>query len=404
MEDFLRHKPAKFTSKASPDEADAWLRKCEKIFKVMNCEDEKKLLFAAYLLNGDAEYWWAGMQQQMENSEEPVSWANFRTRFLEKYFPDTARQDREAEFLALQQGDMTVQEYVNRFKHLVRYSSQNITEEWKCLKFERGLRLELKRVVTPLRERRFPILVEQAKSAEDLEKGPGPIMSRHQKNVVEARQMKKLYNRPQTSQGPTCYQCGGPHLKRKYPQLAGGVGGSGDRRKCFICDKPGHFANNFLEKKSLGTKKPAASPAERARAAGRGFALTTTEATQSGNLILELCVLFGKVVLVLFDSGATYSFISNVCVRRLNLVARDLGCELLVSTPSSGQVATSSVYVGCSVEVAGHRFKVNLVCLPLEGLDVILGMDWLSNNHVIIDCGRRSLVFPEHEGLELISA
>jgi len=34
---------------------------------------------------------------------------------------------------------------------------------------------------------------------------------------------------------------------------------------------------------------------------------------------------------------------------------------------------------------------------------VILGMDWLSNNHIIIDCARHSLVFPEHEGLELIS-
>jgi len=123
VEDFSRHKPAEFTGKASPNEADAWLRKCEKIFKVMNCEDEQKLLFATYLLNGDAEYWWAGMQQQMENSEESVSWANFRTRFLEKYFPDTARQDREAEFLALQQGDMIVQEYVNRFEHLARYSS-----------------------------------------------------------------------------------------------------------------------------------------------------------------------------------------------------------------------------------------------------------------------------------------
>jgi len=336
--------------------------------------------------SGDAEYWWTGMQQQMENSEEPISWANFRTHFLEKYFPDTARQDRVAEFLALQQGDMTVQEYVNKFEHLARYSSQNITEEWKCLKFERGLRLELKRVVTPLRERRFPILVEQAKSAEHLEKGPGPVVRRHQKNVVEARQMKKPSSRPQTSQGPSCYQCGGPHLKRNCPQLASGVGGSGDRRKCFICDKPGHFAYNCPEKKSLGTKNPTPSPAERARAAGRVFALSTTEATQSGNLILEPCVLFGKVVLVLCDSGATHSFISNVCVGRLNLVTRDLECELLVSTPSSSQVATSSVYVGCSMEVAGRTFKVNLVCLPLEGLDVILGMDWLSNNHIIIDC------------------
>jgi len=34
---------------------------------------------------------------------------------------------------------------------------------------------------------------------------------------------------------------------------------------------------------------------------------------------------------------------------------------------------------------------------------VILGMNWLSNNHIMIDCGRRSLVFPENVGLELIS-
>jgi len=95
---------------------------------------------------------------------------------------------------------------------------------------------------------------------------------------------------------------------------------------------------------------------------------------------------------------------ANACVGRLNLVKRDLGCELLVSTPSLGQVANSSVCVRCSMDVAGRRFKVNLVCLPLEGLDVILGMDWGSNNHIIIDCGRHSLVFPEHEGLELISA
>jgi len=82
VEDFLRHKPAEFTGKASPDEADAWLRKCEKIFKVMNCEDEQKLLFAAYLLNGDAEYWWADMQQQMENSEANSTGRGKSTRHL----------------------------------------------------------------------------------------------------------------------------------------------------------------------------------------------------------------------------------------------------------------------------------------------------------------------------------
>jgi len=35
MEDFVRHKPSKFVGKSTPDEADAWLRECEKIYKVI---------------------------------------------------------------------------------------------------------------------------------------------------------------------------------------------------------------------------------------------------------------------------------------------------------------------------------------------------------------------------------
>jgi len=103
--------------------------------------------------------------------------------------------------------------------------------------------------------------------------------------------------------------------------------------------------------------------------------MTSTEATQSGSLILDFCLLLGNRVLVLFDSGASHSFISHECVKRLGLSTRDLGCKLIVSTPASGQVSTNFVCVGCSIEVEGKRFKINLVCLPLEGLDVILGMD-----------------------------
>ena len=94
-----------------------------------------------------------------------MTWADFRIGFLEKYFLDSVKQDKEAEFLALQQGNMSVQEYVNKFEHLARYYSQAITEEWRCFKFERGLKHELKKVITPMIERRFSVLVEQANSA-----------------------------------------------------------------------------------------------------------------------------------------------------------------------------------------------------------------------------------------------
>jgi len=103
----MRHKSAKFTGKATPDEADAWLQECEKIFRVIECTEAQKLTFATFLLVTEVEYWWMGMQQQMQTREE-VTWTNFRRRFLEKYFLDNAKHEREAEFLTLQQGNLSV--------------------------------------------------------------------------------------------------------------------------------------------------------------------------------------------------------------------------------------------------------------------------------------------------------
>ena len=108
MEDFMRHMPSNFTGKATPDEADAWLKEREKICRAIGCTDTQKLTFVTFLLVADVEYWWMGMQQLMQTREEQMNWANFRTRFLEKYFPDNAKYEREAKFLTLQQGTMTV--------------------------------------------------------------------------------------------------------------------------------------------------------------------------------------------------------------------------------------------------------------------------------------------------------
>ena len=115
------------------------------------------------------------MQQLMQTRDEEVTWAAFRTRFLEKYFPDNVRHEREVEFLTLQQGTMTVQAYIERFKYLARFYSPGVTEEWRCRKFEGGLKHELRRFIVPLRILEFPILVEQAKAVEQLEMGPSRV-------------------------------------------------------------------------------------------------------------------------------------------------------------------------------------------------------------------------------------
>jgi len=131
--------------------------------------------------------------------------------------------------------------------------------------------------------------------------------------------------------------------------------------------------------------------------------MSGTKAVGSSNLVIGCCVIVSEKCCVLYDFGETHSFVSDACVKRLDLPVCELQCELVVSTPTSGLVRTTSLCDRCPVEVEGHRYKVNLICLPLQELEVILGMDWLSANCILIDCREKRLLFSDYEEPELVS-
>ncbi|XP_047175538.1 uncharacterized protein LOC124842957 [Vigna umbellata] len=420
LESFLQHHPAKFNGKGLPDEADQWLRDMERIYDAKRCPNDNRLAFTEYLLTGEASHWWASMKAILTDAQNPISWEVFRTKFYEEYFPDSVRFAKEVEFLQLVQGGMSVSEYTNKFKHLVRFNTMATSEEWQCRKFENGLRSDLKVLISCLCIKSFPAMVERAKVLE--------------KNVAEAEQQKKQqlnrgqvasrnttnvrrspYVRPTQSSGGsqalvtvgqtgqprslTCYQCGGPHLRWACPQLAGG-------KHCNKCGRNGHSDQECNVGGRAVMRPPNAGRAQqgrggRAQATGRVYAITGAEAARSGTFITSTCLLFGKPCDVLYDSGATHSFISKACVEKLGLVESELQFDLVVSTPAAGGIKTSTVCVRCPIEVEGRRYKVNLICLPLQDLEVILGMDWLTTNRILIDCGKKELVFPDADEEEL---
>jgi hypothetical protein len=44
--------------------------------------------------------------------------------------------------------------------------------------------------------------------------------------------------------------------------------------------------------------------------------------------------------------------------------------------------------------VSSKTYYIDLVCLPMKQLYVILGMDWLSVNHVYIGCAEKTIYMP----------
>ncbi|XP_012571192.1 uncharacterized protein [Cicer arietinum] len=111
LNEFRRQDLPKFKGEHDPDKADLWLQEIKKIFEILHCLDNAKVEYATYLMIGEAEYWWRGAKKMMETNHEELTWEAFKNKFLEKYFPKSARVEKEAQFLKLYQGNLTIAEY-----------------------------------------------------------------------------------------------------------------------------------------------------------------------------------------------------------------------------------------------------------------------------------------------------
>ncbi|XP_017407278.1 uncharacterized protein LOC108320387 [Vigna angularis] len=121
LESFLEHRPAKSNGQVSPDEADRWFRDMEHIFNAKRCSEENRLAFTEYLLSREVSHWWSSMRTLLEGSNTPITWELFKGKFYVEYFSNSVRFAKEMKFLQLVQGNMSVSEYADRFKHLIRF-------------------------------------------------------------------------------------------------------------------------------------------------------------------------------------------------------------------------------------------------------------------------------------------
>jgi hypothetical protein len=79
---------------------------------------------------------------------------------------------------------------------------------------------------------------------------------------------------------------------------------------------------------------------------------------------------------VLFDSGASHSFISAAYIGKHNLPLALLRCQMIVISPG-GDMPTRQLCpkVNLKIRAGGVDFVANLIILESKGIDVILGMD-----------------------------
>jgi hypothetical protein len=103
---------------------------------------------------------------------------------------------------------------------------------------------------------------------------------------------------------------------------------------------------------------------------------------------------------ILFDSGASHSFISSSFVEKHNILTILLKAPLLTRT-LRGDIKCQ---LGCSrvrIILSGVEFLADLVVLKSKGIDVILGMDWLSQHYGLISCTDKVVHLTNLEGVQV---
>jgi hypothetical protein len=116
--------------------------------------------------------------------------------------------------------------------------------------------------------------------------------------------------------------------------------------------------------------------------------MTSDEAQQAQDVVLCMFLTSSHLATILLDSRATHSFITSSFVAKHNLLIANMKHTMLVSS-HGGEMRTKHICPAVSISIRGVDFSSNLILLDSKGIDIILGMDWLSMYDRVIQCTRR---------------
>jgi hypothetical protein len=107
---------------------------------------------------------------------------------------------------------------------------------------------------------------------------------------------------------------------------------------------------------------------------GRVNFTTLSELPEGAPIMMGTFSINHQLVIILFDSGGTHSFISSKCGTKIGLDLYATSEAYMIATPG-GKISSNQIYRKVPIQLGSNLIKTDLLLLDLEGMDILLGMD-----------------------------
>ena len=141
----------------------------------------------------------------------------------------------------------------------------------------------------------------------------------------------------------------------------------------------------------MGRGRGHSSQAETSGTQGHVYAITPQTESVNRSVIQGMFILSCLFTKILFDSGASHSFVTASSMDVLGLKVETLEKSLHVNSPIWIMVRIDQICRDCELEILGILLTVDLQVMDISDFDVTLGMDWLKARRVVIDCDSKRI-------------
>ncbi|GJV28095.1 putative reverse transcriptase domain-containing protein, partial [Tanacetum coccineum] len=390
--EFLACNPKEYDGKGGVVVLTLWIEKIESVHDMSGCSVDQKVKYTAGSFVGKALRWWNSQIHTLSREVAiSMSWNDFKFMMIQEFCPSHEMQKLESELWNHAMVGAGNDVYTNRFHELARLVPHLVTTESRMIeRYVYGLSPQIRGMVAATEPKTIQKAVQISGALTDEAVRNGSIKK------VERR------GRENTSQVPKCTTCNSYHAP------------GGPYRICYNCNRPGHLAKDCRSvprnMNPINARNPTVSACYECgstdhgrgnqgnQARGREFMLGAEEARQDLNIVTGTFTLNNHFAATLFDSGADYSFVSTTCIPLLGLEPNDLGFKYEIEIASEQLVEIDKVIKGCKLENEGHIFDIDLIPFGHGSFDVIIGMDWLSNNKAEIICHEKVVRIPLSDG------